>query len=207
MTTTATRYSTLELLLLACAKYGFGTSYDLLNKAGLTLGGTSSALKRLQKAKLLTSKPGMRGSQRFTITAEGERELKRGWLSMAKDRPAVSPEEALRVLYLGWLFDDFDLGIQHAIWIAHQLRVRAEQQRTTFDDMMRQIIPSGHKKIQPSSDSLLSPYKLIKLRRDAEIAMVEADLIESAMKKLHEFPPACEFLEESKKSHSSESTD
>jgi hypothetical protein len=192
MRTTPFRYSTLELLLLALVQRGFATTYDLVSKGGLSVGATSSALKRLQDAKFLISEPGIRGSKRFAIAPKGEAALWHGWELILREGPPVSAEDALRVLYLGWLFNQLRVGAKFAMWIAGELRVRGKQHVAATDgirDRLVQLEPRPTA-VEMSNLSIVTPYRFLRIYRDAEIAFVEADLIEKAVTEFEKFPPA-----------------
>lgn len=66
----------LQLFLLVLVEFGLATPYDLLSKAGLGVGLTSPALKRLKEARLLTSSPGPRNRVRYAITGKGRKWLR-----------------------------------------------------------------------------------------------------------------------------------
>src|ERR1035437_7860359 len=66
----------LQIFLLVLVEFGLATPYDLLSKAGLGVGLTSPALKRLKEAGLLTSTPGPRNRVRYAITKEGRATLR-----------------------------------------------------------------------------------------------------------------------------------
>src|ERR1035441_2088409 len=68
--------SPLQIQLLVFVKLGLATPYDLITQAGLSVGLTSPALKRLEEAGLLASTPGSRRSMRYALTEKGEKQLK-----------------------------------------------------------------------------------------------------------------------------------
>jgi DNA-binding PadR family transcriptional regulator len=65
-----------QLFLLVLVEFGLATPYDLLSKAGMGVGLTSPALKRLKEAGLLTSTPGPRNRIRYAITKKGRKTLR-----------------------------------------------------------------------------------------------------------------------------------
>jgi DNA-binding PadR family transcriptional regulator len=68
--------STLELLLLVAAERGISTPYELHAVAGLSVGASIPALKRLVDQGLLAkSEPGIRGRQESRLTAQGKKLL------------------------------------------------------------------------------------------------------------------------------------
>jgi DNA-binding PadR family transcriptional regulator len=185
--------STLELLLLAMVKRGLHTSYDLLSKVGISVGGTSRGFKRLESAGLLTSSSGPRTSQRFALTKKGEAELKRCWQSISKPTPPASLESALRVLFLGWLFGEPSIAANYARWAVDELRYRAKEDAQEADAIRDRYAHLWQPKevggVEHSVTELGSVYRLIKLRTDATRARAEADSLESAIKEVKTLIP------------------
>lgn len=96
--------SNLELFVLALVQRGLGTPYDFRLKAGLSVGSTSPALKRLEDDGLITgSDPGARGSRRFTVTAKGGRVLNQEWESHLNNH-LTDLDSIVRIAYLAWEF-------------------------------------------------------------------------------------------------------
>jgi DNA-binding PadR family transcriptional regulator len=96
--------SNLELFVLALIQRGLGTPYDFRLKAGLSVGSTSPALKRLEDDGLITgSDPGARASRRFTLTAKGSRVLNKEWESHLNSHP-TDLDSIVRIAYLAWEF-------------------------------------------------------------------------------------------------------
>jgi DNA-binding PadR family transcriptional regulator len=91
--------STLEVLILALLKQGLTTTYDLQTRAGLSLGATVPALKRLGMAKLVTKTASGRKFN-FALTRDGEKALN-SWT--ATGRVPSEFDELLRTAYLTWL--------------------------------------------------------------------------------------------------------
>jgi DNA-binding PadR family transcriptional regulator len=190
--------SSLELLLLAMVKLGVSTTYDLMTKAGLSVGITSRSLRRLEEAELLSSTAGSRGSQRFTITKIGERELRRFWNSIVHQESPASFEFALRVLYLGWLSGDVPAATKYATHAAAELRRRAQQQATEAE-MVRERYPQvwmGEHPGMPelSAAGLVSVHKFLKNSCDAAVSRAQADSLEKATAELNRLIPASRFV-------------
>jgi DNA-binding PadR family transcriptional regulator len=91
--------STLEVLILSFLKQGMTTTYDLQKQAGLSLGATVPALKRLATAKLVTKKASGRRIE-FSLTREGGKVLI-SWT--APGRAPSELDDLLRTAYLTWL--------------------------------------------------------------------------------------------------------
>jgi DNA-binding PadR family transcriptional regulator len=186
--------SSLELLLLALVKLGVNTTYELMTKAGLSVGITSRSLKRLEVAKLLTSSAGTRASQRFEITRLGERELKQFWAWVPRHDSPVNFEFALRVLYLGWLSGNPSVVRDYGEWAVAELGRRAEQHRAEADAITKrypQLLRSnGTENSELSVSALVSVHKQLKTIGDAEVARAQAHALELAMSELEKLTPA-----------------
>jgi DNA-binding PadR family transcriptional regulator len=191
--------SSLELVLLAMVKLGVNTTYELMTKAGISVGITSRSLRRLEAAELLTSTAGSRGSQRFTITKTGERELQRFWAWVVRQESPIAFEFALRVLYLGWLFGDLTAASKYGRRAVAELRRRAQQQGVEADGI-KQRYPqlwrsAGAKEDdQLSVAGLVSVHKLLKNAGDAEVAQAQANTLEKAIAELENLIPASRFV-------------
>ena len=75
--------SALDLFVLSMLDRGCQTPYDLQRQAGLSLGGTVPALRRLTKAGLLTRVDDETGTKRprhhYRLTASGKEKARKGW--------------------------------------------------------------------------------------------------------------------------------
>jgi DNA-binding PadR family transcriptional regulator len=75
--------SALDLFVLSMLDRGCQTPYDLQRQAGLSLGGTVPALRRLIKAGLLTRVDDETGTKRprhhYRLTAPGKEKAQKGW--------------------------------------------------------------------------------------------------------------------------------
>lgn len=94
----------LELFLLALVGEGINTPYLLHTAAGLSLGATVPALKRLEHAGFLRrGQPGTRGRTEFEITKSGERHLKSRWRPLMDAAAPTDVDAVLRIVSLGVL--------------------------------------------------------------------------------------------------------
>jgi DNA-binding PadR family transcriptional regulator len=93
----------LDLFVLALIESGVSTPYELRTAAGLSLGATIPALRRLLEAGLvLAAKPGPRGRADRRLTAEGLRYLKGGWRALIDEGPSGDLDADLRVALLAF---------------------------------------------------------------------------------------------------------
>jgi DNA-binding MarR family transcriptional regulator len=96
------RLSSLELFVLSCFDRGLETPYDLQRKAGLSLGATTPALKRLLKAGLLKKSIQNTATKRprhhYSLTATGRGAARSGWKAyFAEPVPPNDTDSLLRV--------------------------------------------------------------------------------------------------------------
>jgi DNA-binding PadR family transcriptional regulator len=193
--------STLELMLLAMVQRGIPTSYELLTKAGLSVGATSRTLKRLESDGLVKSTSGPRTSQRFALTPKGERYLKQHWEFIEKKAPPISFESALRILYLCWLFGQPNIASIQAKRAVEELRFRAKQQDAHADgirDRFEFLWQPGNESESESSVSVLgSVYRWLKTTTDATVLRAQADALEKAAGEMEKVIPASRLRGES----------
>lgn len=96
--------SSLDMFLLVLVKPGIATAYGLREKAGLSIGGTLPALKRLEQRGLVSGGERLvRNKREFRLTARGRTALKAGLNQMLKqyqEQPPSDLESVLRVCSL-----------------------------------------------------------------------------------------------------------
>jgi DNA-binding PadR family transcriptional regulator len=97
------RQSTLELFILSCVDRGIATPYDLQRLAGLSLGATNPALKRLTKAGLLRRSAGKSATRRprhdYALTDEGKKAARVGWKDYLTASAAPTDIDSLLRIY------------------------------------------------------------------------------------------------------------
>ena len=75
--------SVLDIFILSLLDRGHETTYDLQRQAGLSLGSTVPALRRLEAKRLITRQetltPGSRPRHAFALTASGRKLARTGW--------------------------------------------------------------------------------------------------------------------------------
>jgi DNA-binding PadR family transcriptional regulator len=94
--------SVLDLFILSLFDRGFETAYDLQRHAGVSLGSSVPALRRLEAAALAKKKAQVGSSKRlrhqFELTAAGRMLARGGWMSLLKDRPPSDFDSILRLV-------------------------------------------------------------------------------------------------------------
>jgi DNA-binding PadR family transcriptional regulator len=92
----------LEVFILSLFDRGLQTAYDLQRHAGVSLGSSTPALKRLQAAGLLKRTVQVGSSKRlrhgFEITATGRKLVRGTWTSLLKGQPPSDFDSILRVV-------------------------------------------------------------------------------------------------------------
>ncbi len=92
-------HSSLELFILSCIDRQLQTPYDLSRQAGLSLGATTPALKRLLKAGLVKRTVGSTSSRRprheYELTPAGRQLARSGWKQYLRDPNPDSDLDAL----------------------------------------------------------------------------------------------------------------
>jgi DNA-binding PadR family transcriptional regulator len=95
----------LEILILAMIERGSNTPYALREAAGISLGGSVPALRRLQEGGEVTHSVAGRRHE-FVLTPAGRKRLKTSWESDLKQYIPSEYDAILRSGYLFWLLSD-----------------------------------------------------------------------------------------------------
>jgi DNA-binding PadR family transcriptional regulator len=94
--------SVLNLFILSFFDRGFETAYDLQRHAGVSLGSSLPALRRLEAASLVKSKPQVGSSKRlrhqFELTAAGRKLARGGWIAPLKGQSPGDFDSILRLV-------------------------------------------------------------------------------------------------------------
>ncbi len=89
----------LDLYILAKLDKGLQTPYDLQREAGLSLGATVPALRRLSKQKLVTRAEGLTATKRpkhaYTLTEAGKEQAESGWKEYLQIKNSPADLDAL----------------------------------------------------------------------------------------------------------------
>ena len=94
--------SNLEYFILTLVDSGINTPYDLMAKAGISVGSSLPALRRLEKGESIkASSAGARGAVRFTILPYGKEQLSTELANQLKSHPS-DLESMLRLVCLAW---------------------------------------------------------------------------------------------------------
>jgi DNA-binding PadR family transcriptional regulator len=100
--------SILELFILAMIEQGFETPYALHRRAGISLGATNPALKRLSEAKLIVmaaeSTASNRPRHRYSLTSAGKKALDLARKRQSQAVKTIDVDETLRSAVLALIF-------------------------------------------------------------------------------------------------------
>ncbi len=187
------RLSSLDVLILAMVKRGLATSYALLVNAKMSVGATTSALQRLESEKLLSKAPGERRSQIYSITEKGELELEKQWKKMIGSIQTPIYESTLRIMYMGWLFNDPNIMPKYASLAAERLRYQAskyELEATSIRAQYGYLWQEGEtKESEYPTTALASVYRFIRCLGDAAIYRSQASALESTASEIQRLLP------------------
>ena len=94
--------SVLDVFILSLFDRGFETTYDLQCHAGVYLGSSVPALKRLEAASMVKRKAQVGSSKRmrhqFELTAAGRKLARGGWISLLNGQPPSDFDAILRLV-------------------------------------------------------------------------------------------------------------
>jgi DNA-binding PadR family transcriptional regulator len=189
----------LQVFLLVLVEFGLATPYDLLSKAGLGVGLTSPALKRLKEAGLLTSTSGPRNRVRYALTKEGKKTL--------KDNLEVGPppfwqqgqtdvfESLPRGIILAWVHSGPDEARQGISEAAYKLSVLNRKRQREAEELRASMLRLQAEIVNQSSAAakgmlIATAYQWIKAECDARLFRLQAEAVGEINKLLADLPPS-----------------
>ena len=158
----------LDLFILALIQQGFNTPYAIQLRAGLSVGSTLPAFRRLLKSRLVKEgKPGARRRREFALTAGGRKQLENAktHLGQLSADAAGELEATLRFACLALFWGDPK--------VASQILLRAAAE---FDDRSESSQRVGRRRVESQSD-LAAMYRGL-------LFLNEADRQKAAAKRL-----------------------
>jgi DNA-binding MarR family transcriptional regulator len=170
----------LEAFLLSFVKSGLTAPYDLISQAGLSVGVTSPALKRLERSGYLNQTLGPRRRVDYSLTEKGEEELRASLESGRQDYWGLGRsstyESALRAALLLWVhfgLEEANKCIEYAI---KQLKVQAEVKEHEADGFNLTIEKRDLFDEQGDKGRLLATsFSWMKCSSDAELLKGQAE--------------------------------
>jgi DNA-binding PadR family transcriptional regulator len=189
----------LQALLLVFVKFGLSTPYDLMSQAGMSVGLTSPALKRLEKEGLLTCVSGPRNRMRYSMTEKGEDKL-RASLESGQTRQwrlgrFDTFESAPRAIFLAWAssgVDDAQRCVSRAAKELEHQSQRKQREAEELHDAMLHLNADLSKGEHGFDKGVLiaTVYRWMKVSSDAALLKMQADAIGKMSPLLPDLPPA-----------------
>ena len=160
------RLTVLDLFIVESIKRGACTAYDLQRRAGISLGASSPALKRLAGSGIVTRIPVHRTPRRryeFKVTREGMRQFRRSWREYLLSENSVDDiDSVLRILDLA-----FHNGAPHNA-IGEFLDRVIDSRRTLAKRLA--VAMNGHKAVPQD-------YRILRERFDSKRHLFEANAL------------------------------
>jgi DNA-binding PadR family transcriptional regulator len=196
--------SPLEILILGFVQLGLSTPYDLMSQAGLSVGVSSPALKRLLQDGLLNQTAGPRNRTDYALTKQGNERLRSSLMALRNEARLLLRlsrfGSASRVILLLWLY----FGIEEATAcieraaeaIRHEAKKRTREGEDLRDDMMRlSASPTDLFVGEVSSRGamLAVAVRWLKVRSEASQLAKEADVVESMAELLSDLPASLQM--------------
>lgn len=124
--------SVLDIFILSLLGSGYETTYDLQRQAGLSLGSTVPALRRLEGKRLITRREtftvGARPKRSFTLTMAGRKLARSSWKAFLEPGRTDDLEAILRIVELARANEVDPLKIRKFLELSS--RTRFESART-----------------------------------------------------------------------------
>ncbi len=124
--------SVLDVFILSLLDRGYKTTYDLQRQAGLSLGSTVPALRRLEAKRLITRQEtltlGARPKHSFALTASGRRLARSGWKPFFEEDRADDLDAILRIVEMARANDIDPAEIRK--YLERSSRTRLESAKT-----------------------------------------------------------------------------
>jgi DNA-binding MarR family transcriptional regulator len=192
--------SPLQIQLLIFVKLGLGTPYDLITQAGLSVGLTSPALKRLEEFNLVESTPGSRKSNRYAITKKGEQQLKEaievaGPLSFLVERFGTF-DSASRAAVLAWATYGRKEAAECVEFARGELNFQSQQKQSEAEQLRAAVLrlkEAPADLFEDDSESrrgilMATAYRWLKAHADANLLKMQSEAVTSILPLLEQLP-------------------
>ena len=188
----------LQVQLLVFVKFGLATPYDLMSQAGMSVGLTSPALKRLEEAGLLTCTLGARKSMRYAITEKGDELL---GIALKSGRPThwrlgryESFESAPRAILLAWASFGMEEASRCVDQASEELRFQAQQKEGDAEQLRLAMHRLESTLFQENADAnkgelMATAYRWMKAASDAALLRLQVEAMKAFGPLLQELPP------------------
>lgn len=204
--------NSLQTALLAFAKFGLTTPYDLVSQAGMSVGLTSPAFKRLEEAGLLEGVPGPRKRIEYVLTPKGEDELRSSLESARTNYWRIGRfgtfEAIPRAVLLLWIYLGKDDALRCLAWATEELRAQAQKKQRELEDLkdeMRRFQGDLFQDEFAAEEGLLigTAYRYLKASSDATLLTMQAAAVEETAPLLENLPKSLQRLKVHKKTKES----
>jgi DNA-binding MarR family transcriptional regulator len=192
--------SPLQIQLLVFVKLGLGTPYDLITQAGLSVGLTSPALKRLEEFGLVESTPGSRKSMRYALTKKGEEQLRgaidvAGPLSFLVERSGTF-DSASRAAVLAWATYGRKEAAQCVKFARDELQFQSQQKQSEAEQLRGAVLrlkAAPADLFEDDSESrkgflMATAYRWLKAQSDANLLKMQSEAVTSILPLLEQLP-------------------
>lgn len=187
----------LQMFLLLLVDFGLTTPYDLLSKAGLGVGLTSPALKRLEQAGLLTSTPGPRRRVRYAMTEKGETTLMNSVLKAHFWQYGQTDvfESLPRGIILAWATSDLEEAQKGVARAAGNLLLLARKRKREAEDLRDSVLRLQAEILERPSTSakgqlIAMAFRWLRAEAEATQFRLQADAVQGMGKLIFDLPPA-----------------
>ncbi len=191
----------LQLLLLAFVKSGLTAPYDLISQAGLSVGLSSPAFKRLEEAGLLTTTEGPRRRTDYALTEKGREQFR---ASLDSGLPTYwefgrqnTYESMARVLLLLWVSFGREEAERCIYTVRGDLEAQAKRKHREAESTKADIAHLESKLFRSTPDEengalLASSYRWLKTSSEADLLERQAEAVGRMTALLEELPKSLE---------------
>lgn len=182
-----------DVFLLSFVDSGLNSPYDLISKAGISVGLTSPSLKRLEQAGLLKKRSGPRNRIDYSLTERGKEEFQAA-LQLGRNnywRLGASPsfDSLSRAVFLLWVHfgkADADKCIEFGV---AELQNEARMKKHEADRISRSIMePYLFADLGKIGDYRAALYWYLKNISDAALFDAQAEMLKGMRQFVSEFP-------------------
>jgi DNA-binding MarR family transcriptional regulator len=180
------KLNSLEVLLLVLMKEGLTSPYELMSRAGMSAGLTSPALRRLESAGCVIRNPGPRNASRYTITGDGEMQLRTAleysrvhdWLPETGSLFESGP----RSILTAWLFAGKDEALGCVDRATSELRTRSRRKVREAEDLLETMGQLRNRVAATKSADdrgilVAMSYRWLKATMDADLLEMQANVM------------------------------
>ncbi|MDR3735734.1 MAG: hypothetical protein P4L10_09375, partial [Acidobacteriaceae bacterium] len=187
----------LHVLLLILVKSGLATSYDLMTSAGMSVGLTSPAFKRLEKEKLLTHSIGPRNRTRYSLTEAGETQLQTVLSAGQQDywglKRKCDFESVHRAVLLAWIFSGKEEALRCIAWAEQKMKQQYKKEERNVVALLHEMQHLQRerdlsKDQATSGEDVAITYRWLKAASDAALHKQQAEVMQTMAGLVEQLP-------------------